>query len=240
VTIREARLAASNSVDWYASMFRAHGRGGAVADGLWTCRGVAPPYYSNAVTLSPTAAAAQTATLRGLAAAIRRPFTVKDSFAVLDMAPLAMRPLFDAEWIWREASQPSASSKDVGVRWIRVTSPQDLARWEAAWRGHGSPTESTVFVPAILTDENVAVFAALRGDAVVGGCVANRSADVVGFSNFFADDADALVASAVAEVARFAAGAPIVGYERGAELDRVRAIGFRAVGPLRVWIRDGG
>jgi len=121
-----------------------------------------------------------------------------------------------------------------------VTSPRDLARWEAAWRGHGSPSESPVFVPALLSDDAVAVFAALRGDDVVGGCVANRSTDAVGFSNFFADDADSLVASAVVEVARFAPGAPIVGYERGADLDRVRAIGFRAVGPLRVWIRDGG
>jgi len=106
VTGREARLGASNSVAWYESMFRAHGRGGAVSDGMWTSRGVAPPYYSNAVTLSPAETAAQIETLRGLAAALARAFSVKDSFAVLDLAPLGMRTLFDAQWIVRDPSKP--------------------------------------------------------------------------------------------------------------------------------------
>ena len=33
-----------------------------------------------------------------------RPFSVKDSFAVLELAPLGLRPLFGAEWIWRDPS----------------------------------------------------------------------------------------------------------------------------------------
>lgn len=240
MTSREARLAASNSVDWYASMFRAHGRGGAVADGIWTSRAIAPPYYSNAVTLAPEPTITQLETLRGLAAALGRPFSVKDSFAVLDLAPLGLRPLFDAEWIRRDPSAPIPRSENVDVRWRRVTMPRELSRWEAAWRANGSPAASCVFLPGLLTDETVAVFAAQRGDEIVAGCVANRSADVVGFSNFFAapPDADALVASAVDEVARFAPGLPVVGYERGDALDRAEILGFRAVGPLRVWIFD--
>jgi hypothetical protein len=240
VTRRNARTAASNSVDWYESMFRAHGLAGEVADGMWTCRGVAPPYYSNAVTLSPTPADAQTETLRVLASALRGTFTVKDSFAALDLAPLGMRPLFDAEWIRRDPSAPPPPSTVVDARWVCATSAPELARWETAWRNHGSPTTSPVFVPTLLSDAAVAVFAALRGDAVVGGFVANRSEDVVGLTNFFAGaaDADALAASAIGEIARFAPGAQIVGYERGAELDRAKANGFSAVGPLRVWRRD--
>jgi hypothetical protein len=41
---------------------------------------------------------------------------------------------------------------------------------------------------------------------------------------------------AVREVARFGAGLPIVGYLAGESLARVVRLGFRTVGPLRVWV----
>jgi hypothetical protein len=57
-------------------------------------------------------------------------------------------------------------------------------------------------------------------------------------SNFFCADQDAepVAAGALAEVGRFAPGRPIVGFEAGDALGRARRLGFRAVGPLRVWI----
>gem|GEM_PF-6650955 len=33
-------------------------------------------------------------------------------------------------------------------------------------------------------------------------------------------------------------GLPVVGYERGADLAAMRALGFRSLGSLRVWITD--
>ena len=84
------------------------------------------------------------------------------------------------------------------------------------------------------------ILAAHRGGTIVGGCAANRSAEVVGFSNLFAADGDVdlLAADAVDEVSRHAPGLPVVGYERGEGLARVRRLGFRTVGALRVWIFD--
>jgi hypothetical protein len=63
------------------------------------------------------------------------------------------------------------------------------------------------------------------------GCVANLSPGAVGFSNFFAvDDDDHVAAGAVAAVARFGAGLPVVGYEAGEALARAQRLGFRSVG----------
>jgi hypothetical protein len=207
----------------------------------WTSRASPPPYYSNAVTIAPSGMGAQMATLRDLGTALGRPWSVKDSFSVLDLAPIGLQPLFDAEWIWRD---PSATRPRPGrhkTSWRQATTPTELERWEEAWKQNGSPANSRVFLPELLANEPIALFAARRGDAIVAGCAANRSAKAVGFSNFFAADGDEdiLAATAVDEVLQFAPGLPVVGYLRGKMLARVRRLGFHTVGALRVWITDG-
>jgi hypothetical protein len=233
----ESAVCAVNNIHWYDAMFRSHGLRSAIADGMWTSRDSPPPYYSNAVTLAPSGLVAQVATLRDLQGALRPPWAVKDSFSVLELAPLGFRPLFDAEWIWLDASDAAATVRN-DATWRQVTTPAELERWEGAWRESGSPATSRVFAPALLVDPTVAVFAAYRGDAIVAGCAANRSVEAVGFSNFFVADGDEdlATASAVREVARFGAGLPIVGYLAGESLARVVRLGFRTVGPLRVWV----
>ena len=69
------------------------------------------------------------------------------------------------------------------------------------WIAHQSP----VFVPNLLADPTITLLGGYRGDAVVAGCAGNRSADAVGFSNFFVEDGEEplAVAGAIAEVARF-------------------------------------
>ena len=65
--------------------------------------------------------------------------------------------------------------------------------------------------------------------------IANTSSDCVGMSNVFG--ADAMVA-AVELSARFGAGLPVVGYERGDELQEAIGAGFESVGLLSVWTRS--
>ena len=233
----ESIICASNNVDWYEAIFRSHGLTGAITDGVWISRDSPPPYYSNAVTLAPSGQAAQIARLRDLDGVLRGRWSVKDSFAALDLSPLDFVPLFDAEWIWRDASDAAAPDAG-GIAWRPVTTTDQLERWEAAWRKNGSPTETPVFVPNLLADATVTLLGGYRGDAVVAGCAANRSADAVGFSNFFVEDGEGpfAVAGAIAEVARFGAGLPIVGYLAGERLAQATGLGFRSVGPLRVWV----
>ena len=225
------------SLHWYEAIFRTHQLTGTMVDGLWLSRDTAPPYYSNAMTLVPTPTGPQLAALGELRSELHTPWSVKDSFAALDLGPLGFEPLFDAEWVRRDAS-PAPERGPADVSWRQVTTSLELDRWERAWRDNGSPTDRRVFLPELLADPTVALFAADRGDALVGGCAANVSTDAVGFSNFFAADRDpeALSVGALAAVNRFAPGRPIVGYEAGDALDRAKRRGFRSVGPLRIWL----
>jgi len=95
------------------------------------------------------------------------------------------------------------------------------------------------FPPGASRPVGVAFFGVERGGDFVAGCIANLSRDsVVGFSNFFASapDRDRLRAGAVARVARFAPGLPILGYDRGEDLTAMLTLGFRPVGALRIWL----
>jgi hypothetical protein len=236
---QEPVICAANNVHWYQAIFRSHGLTGAIADGMWTSRDRPPPYYSNAVTVAPSGLAAQVANLRDLGGTLRPPWTVKDSFSVLELAPLGFRPLFDAEWIWCDASDAPVPVRG-DAEWRPVTTSAQLEHWEGAWRENGSPTDSPVFVPDLLANPTIALFAAYRRGAIVAGCAANRSVEAVGFSNFFVagSDDDLAMTNAVSEVARFGSGLPIVGYLAGERLARISRLGFRPVGQLRVWVTD--
>jgi len=227
---------ARNNVDWHDAIFRAHGLRGTTVDGLWLSRAAAPPYYANAVTVSGFPVDRQMAWLRDLGSVLSPPWSVKDSFSALDLSPLGFRRLFDAEWIWREPGVPRPRATG-HVAWRRVSTPDELERWETAWRENGSPAGTPVFLPGLLQDDSVAMLAGYDGTVLVAGCVANRSDDAVGFSNFFALDGDDLLAAdAVGAVARFGGGLPVVGYEAGDALARALRLGFHSAGALRVWM----
>jgi hypothetical protein len=229
----------ANSVHWYESVFRSHGLSWARARGLWSSAGRAPPYHSNVLTLTPEGGEDQIVAIEALGASLGCPFTVKDSFACLDLAALGFEPLFDAEWIWRQPRSACPPPLGAPGAWRRVDSASELERWEFAWREHGSPASAPVFLPELLADASIAVFAASRDGRIVAGCVANRSDGAVGLSNAFSADGDvqALLARAAAQVGRFAPELPLVGYEAGEALEAARRLGFRSAGPLRVWAR---
>jgi len=241
MTGRDARQeCVLNNVDLYRSVARAHGIEGAIEHGVWTCRASMPPYYSNAVTVSPSRIDAQIAHVRNLVDTVGHAFTVKDSHSLLDLAPLGFRVLFDAEWIRLEGAVATPAVNGAAAGWRRLTTPEELERFEDAWRAHGSPATTRVFVPALLADESVAFLAAEREGEIAAGVVANRSTHVVGLSNFFAAglDVDAAFAGAVAAVRRSSPDMAVVGYESGESLTRARHEGFQARGKLRIWLRE--
>jgi hypothetical protein len=228
-----------DNVGWYRSIARAHGLPGAIEQGTWTCRATMPPYFSNAVTVTHVDVGAQRAHAQTLADEIPWPFTIKDSYAALDLAPLGFRVLFEAQWI-RLEHDDAVPRDEPPARWLRLTTPDALERWEAAWRAAGSPATSPVFVPALLADESVVVLAADRDGEIAAGAIATRCTRVVGLSNFFAvgPDVDDLFATAVRAVRRIAPGAAVVGYESGEALERALRERFQPVGGLRIWLRE--
>ena len=247
-TTSEAALCARNNALWCDAVCRAHGRPGEFLAGLWLNRQPVPRFYSNAVTLSPKDPAGQRAWVEHLLS--RRPsFSVKDSFVALDLSDLGFDVLFEATWLWRDPVPPDLvrrtpeSATHPELAWSVVKDAAGLARWEAAWAGlHAGqvvPGSERIFGRGLLHEPGVALLAGARESQIVAVAAANQTGDVVGLSNVFApaEDAVAVWAGVVAYAASLFPGRPLVGYERGDDLALAQVVGFRAVGPLRVWAR---
>jgi hypothetical protein len=229
--------AARNNAAWCDAVYRAHGRPGEFHASHWLARGRAPPYYPNLVTLDASLETAMAA-VRELERARPSPaWAVKDSFGVLPLDREGFRPLLDGEWIARPALGRTSARREE-ARWTRVRSDSMLAAWEAAWGE--SAGRARIFLPPLLRESEIAVLAALDGEGdVVAGVIANRTEAAVGLSNFFARERrDALRAECLDAAMGEFPGLPLVGYESGRDLAEVLALGFRALGSLRVWLRD--
>jgi hypothetical protein len=228
--------AAANNAAWCDAVCSAHGRPGELSDHCWISRAPTPSYYPNLVTLDPAPGPALDAIReleRGLPSAA---WTVKDSFAALPLERAGFRLLFEAEWIARPA--PAAPRPRPG-RWIRVRSEPELAAWEAAWGE--SAGQARIFLPALLQRSDIVILAARDdGGAIAAGGIANRTGKLVGLTNFFArEPRAALRAECIDAALAELPGTALVGYESGESLAEARDLGFRRLGPLRVWLRKG-
>ncbi|MFD7627997.1 hypothetical protein ACFV7Q_18510 [Streptomyces sp. NPDC059851] len=222
--------AARNNAAWCAAVC---GGGEFTAD-AWTSVRRTPPYYPDAVTLSRDVPAA------ALAAALDTDSpgcSVKDSFAVLDLAPSGFEVLFEAQWIHRPAGASApAGTAPPALAWSRVGEAAELERWEAAWDGGSG---SGLFHPRLLTVDIAFLAGRDAGGRIVAGAAANVAAGVVGVSNVFAAEGvgdDEAWAGALAGIAERWPGLPVVGYESGEDLRTAARHGFAALGPLRVWL----
>ena len=233
-----------NNAVWCDTVCRAHGSPGEFLEGIWISRHRAPPFFPNAVTLAREPVSTQLECVQALVdAGIPGDWGVKDSYRALDLSSLGFRILFEAEWISRPASRPRPDSDIPGVRWARVTRVSELAEWEMAWRGE--PADETtgnqgrVLLPPLLRDGNVAIIAAYRGRRIVAGAVVSRTGQVAGVSNVFVPvcEGKRFRAGCVAGVMDAFPGLPLVGYEAGDDLAEMQALGFGALGPLRVWVK---
>ncbi|MEU7277367.1 hypothetical protein AB0A69_01010 [Streptomyces sp. NPDC045431] len=239
---REA--AARNNAEWCDAMCRAHGLpGGTFGDRAWTHPRRTPPYYPDAVTLAPGASDTE---IRAMLDAVDRSTpgcSVKDSFAELDLTPHGFEVLFEGQWIHRPAAL--AAPGPVTRAWEPVETVAELAAWQTAWNGGD---RMDLFRPALLADPATTVLAGRAGDGrIVAGAVVSRTAatatatadataattGVVGVSNLFGPDAWPGCLAAIAD--RWP-GMPVVGYEHGDDLAAALRHGFKATGPLRVWL----
>ncbi|MFE6843322.1 hypothetical protein [Streptomyces sp. NPDC057686] len=226
------RAAVHNNAEWCAAV----SGGGSFTAEAWTSARRTPPYYPDGVTLTREASAE--VLLAGMDTDSPG-CSVKDSFAVLDLAPAGFEVLFAAQWIHRPADAPAPSAP--ALTWSRVTDAGELAAWEAAWGGG----ESTgLFHPGLLSEE-IAFFAGRSADGrIAAGAAANRTGAhrthaVAGLSNVFTADGtpgDEAWTGALTAVADLWPGLPVVGYEAGDDLDTAVRHGFAPLGPLRVWL----
>lgn len=232
-------LAVRDNARWCGLFTRTHGATGRTDGDAWTSPTRTPPGYPDAVTLRPGVDAA--AVLACIDTATPG-CSVKDSYADLDLSAHGFRELFAATWIGHPGDDAAASPAG-STPWHRLTEPDELHAWEAAW-GHDGP--EPFFRPELLRAPGVSMLAARDGPDVAGGAILTRwDALAVGVSNVFSTHGDHAGAWAgiLAWAAVHHAGLPLVGYEVGDDLAAARDAGFGALGPLRVWLAvdaDGG
>lgn len=220
-------MAARNNADWYAMMFDAHGLRYHRSEIAFLALDAPPPYHSWMTTLDP---AADKALLELIAQHLDRPaFGLKDSFHGLELRPQGLKEFFSASWLWAEALRPAST-----IGWTRITSPDDLLLWEAAWKDGGSPSDRRQFPANILGRPDVFIWGRATADGFDAGAVANLSSDCVGLSNCFGGGSFPAAATLCAGIAK---DLPIVGYERGDDLRTALYTGFDATGLLRVWVK---
>jgi hypothetical protein len=240
--------AVANNASWCAAVCGAHSHPGARGRRLWASPGHGVRFYPDAITLSPEVNAAEVLAVAPPSGA----FAVKDSYGTLDLAPAGFLLAIQASWIARLAAAGPASSPAGrprgGPDWHQVTSPGELAAWEAAWAG-GSDADLPVFTGELLADPRCAVLAcrrdgsdrdgATRREAIVAGAVGYAANGVAGISNVFSTvhPGALLFTSLPAAAACLWPGLPVVGYEEGTSLDAARQAGFDAIGDLRIWMR---
>jgi hypothetical protein len=224
--------AARNNAEWCDIVCRLHGQAGTYHHGGWTVPKRSPRLYPDAVTVDPAAS------IDAILAAIDTSpgCSLKDSFASLDLASEGFHVLFEAQWICREADASSPGAP-AGMRWEWVRDPVVLRQWERAWNQDDIPPG--MFHPSLLDEDAVMVLAGYRDEAIVAGAIANRSATVAGVTNVFSavGDLDAAWCGSVAALAAHVGDLPLLGYERGDDLEAARRYGFALLGPLRVLIK---
>ena len=228
------RAAARNNAEWCDRVCRLHGQAGTYHDGGWTVPRRSPPLYPDAITLDPAA------TIDAILAAIDTSpgCSLKDSFACLDLASEGFHVLFEAQWICRDTNAASPEAP-TGMRWERVRAPAVLRQWERAWNQYDVEIPAGLFHPSLLDEDAVIVMAGYRDEAIVAGAISNRSTTVASVTNVFSaiGDLDAAWRASLAALATLVGALPLVGYERGVDLEVARRYGFAPLGPLRVWIK---
>jgi hypothetical protein len=235
------RLAAYNNAIWCDTICRSHHVPGEFHETFWVNRHQTPHYYPDLVTLSPTAdlTSHQIARATLLTAGSDYNVSVKDSFAVLDLAPFGFHPLFQAQWMFRQAPEVPARQGLADLQWKRIESEYELLRWEAAWSQSG-PLQQRLFLPALLNDADICILAAYREQRIVAGAIATRTGEVAGLSNVFTPEpgGDHYWKGLLAMIGTCYPALPVVGYGREESLTSALRVGFTPLGPLRVWIKD--
>ncbi|MFM6851394.1 MAG: hypothetical protein ACKOVB_20070 [Terrabacter sp.] len=228
-------LAARNNARWCDAVARSHGVATTTDAGAWTAASRTPPYYPDAVTLSPTVGEYDVLVRVDDSDGC----SVKDSWSSLDLSSEDFARLVVGEWVWLDPSVPLAVPG--GPSWRRVRTPEAMAAWVRAWAS--DPEAEAILRPSLLDVVGVHVLAGHASDApdsaVVAGAIVNVTGEVAGLGNVFAHDGDDERAWAAAAAAARAVteGIPLVGWEAGAGVDAAVAAGCERLGPLSVWLK---
>ncbi len=237
-----------NNATWCDAVCRALGRRTRMRDGFWVNLDPSPPFYSNAIALRPGDMGSSFARVRDqVDAGVPGRWSVKDSYAQMNLGRVGFEALFEATWIALPVGGIVATSDPTDLRWERVDVCERIVRLGGgmarnAGERRGSHSASDLHavasrrpghrVPGRPPGEP---HRCGRDRQPLGRWVGSRA----GISNIVLPEAGGEIhrPGVVAAVRSAFPDLPMVGYERGDDLDAMESIGFKRLGPLRVWIK---
>lgn len=219
--------AVRNNALWCDAVSRAHGADGQFLEGLWISEGPTPPFFPNAITLSPDDSGRQLAKVEMLVDGGRlENWGVKDSYCTLELGGHGFQQVLKGEWILRVPQAKGGRGKIGSTPWRVVTTERELSAWEEKWhRDNGQECTTRVFFRTMLEDPRLSFWGAFEGTRIVAGAISFRTGCVVGVSNIFPIGGFGL--QCIHEIGRHYPDFPLVGYEDNKDLEAISALGFQ-------------
>jgi len=139
---------------------------------------------------------------------------------------LGFSKLFDATWIGMEHKKSKAINVDL---WKKLSLDEELIAWENAW---GNTTDERIFLPGLLYESEVGIYAKKEGAGIAAGFITFDSERVISVSNVFNNTLTNIWPEIVQLVTT---NKPLVGYERDEELENAKRAGFDEIEHLTIW-----
>jgi hypothetical protein len=221
------QLAARENATWCDLVCRLHRLAPQADTTMWWTSRRSPDLYPDAVTLDPAATEFDVLSRidDGPGA------SVKDSFATLDLAPHGYTEIITGSWIARPPGVGEAPEDTVSFEVVKEKFP--FLAWRRAW---GGPEDSLPV--ALRRAAGVTIIGNPTPTGYESGAVLHHTrvgeVEVVGISNVFGP----FEPVGAAGVARHRS-AWFVGWQPGSDLGPAAALGFSAIGTMRVWQRAG-
>lgn len=211
-------------------------------DSIWYSLENTPPFYSNLVTVSKEWKPDDV--FRNIDFNYEKEnweeWSIKDSFAVLDLTEFGFTKLFDAQWMYLEANDFIATENSGNLHYKIVDNEETLSAWRLVW-DIDEQIGKQIFSPKLLNNSKVFIVAGYKEQQIVSGCFVNKTGNVLGVSNFFAPDREIYYWSDIIRFIRESVKClDIVGYERNELVDKLHFLGFESIGNLTVWHKKAG
>jgi hypothetical protein len=234
------RKAITNNNDLYRAIFEQYQIKSEKNGFVWYCLEETPPLYSNLVTISENWQPDEI--FRQIDFNFEKEnwseWSIKDSFAVLDLTEFGFSKLFDANWIYLESDSFVPIIQTEKLHYEIIEDEQTLSKWKLAW-DTDEKLGDKIFNPKLLSKNDVFFIAGFEKGNLVNGCLVNKTEDVFGISNFFAPNENINYWSQIISFIFDSKGQlDIVGYERNDLSKQLNNIGFEEIGNLKVWLKS--
>ena len=226
IPVNNLSIAISNNAKWCELVANSHGIQSQWLEDVWYTTSTMPPFYPNVVSLKREI---NPEIMSTLLRELPERCGWKDSFGTLKLEGFGFKPIFDANWYG--LSECRFKEEFIEPTCV-VSSLEEQAEWIAAWGE--TPAGSVIFVPELLRAE-VKFFFTKKEGVMESGLIANVGGGAVGISNTFGSSKG--ISECIKRACIWANGLPVVGYDSGAETNVLTALGFKALGKLRVWVR---